>query len=89
VITLPGKSRRKKPESLEQKLKAIIIRIPITSETIAAALYLIAQIVQLATVVKIPLQVEKVATLEPVIVTPAQIESAAAEIKIPTAEELK
>jgi hypothetical protein len=84
-----GKPRRKKPESLEQKLKAIIIRIPITAETVTAALLLIQQVIELARVVKIPLQVEKVASvnLEPVGL--GQIETVTAEIKVPTVEEQK
>jgi len=83
-------TRRKKVQSLEQKLKAIIVRIPITTDSITAALFLIGQIIELANVVKIPLEVEKVATLETVTVTPpAPIGPVAAETKAPMVEEQK
>jgi hypothetical protein len=65
-----GKARRKRTESLRQKLEAIVIRIPITPTTVTAALLLIQQIIELAHVVKVPLQVEKVAPLEVVMVAP-------------------
>jgi hypothetical protein len=58
---LPKKSRH---ESLKQKLEAIVVRIPITPTTVTAALLLVQQVIELARVVKVPLQVEKVATLE-------------------------
>lgn len=55
---------RKGHESLEQKLKAIIIRIPINTQTVTAALLLVEQVIALAQVVKVPLEVEKVAPME-------------------------
>jgi hypothetical protein len=75
--------RRKRTETLKQRLEAIVVRIPITPTTVTAALLLIQQIIELARVVKIPLQVEKVAPLEVVTVTPAQIETVPTEMKIP------
>ncbi|MGA2971887.1 MAG: hypothetical protein ABSE39_04585 [Candidatus Bathyarchaeia archaeon] len=62
--------KRKRRESLKQRLEAIIIRVPITPTTVTAALLLIQQVIELARVVKVPLQVEKVATLEVVKVAP-------------------
>ena len=62
---------RKRRESLKQKLEAVIIRIPITPQTVTAALLLIQQIIELARVVKVPLQVEKVAPVEIASVAPA------------------
>lgn len=62
--------RRKRGESLEQKLKAIIVRIPINTTTATAALLLVTQVIALAQVLKVPLEVEKVAPLEAENVTP-------------------
>lgn len=75
---------RKRRESLTQKLHAVIIRIPITPTTVTAALLLVQQIIELARVVKVSLQIEKVAPLEVVTVTPSQAGNVTAEIKIPT-----
>ena len=61
-----SEKRRKRRESLEQKLKAIIVRIPINTTTVTAALLLVTQVIALAQVLKVPLEVEKVASLEPV-----------------------
>ena len=61
--------RRKRRESLEQKLKAIIVRIPINTTTATAALLPVTQVIALAQVLKVPLEVEKVAPLEHVTVT--------------------
>jgi hypothetical protein len=79
---LPGKAR-KKAESLKQKLDAIVLRIPINVESVTAALLLTQQIIELARVVKLPLQVEKVATLDLEPVAAAHVE-VASEIKVPT-----
>ncbi len=79
------KARRKRTESLTQKLEAIIVRIPITTNTLTAALLLIQQLIELARVVKVPLQIEKVAPMEIQKPTPpSQIEQVTAETKIPT-----
>jgi hypothetical protein len=85
---LPGKVRRK-AESLKHKLEAIILRIPITPTTVTAALLLTQQIIELARVCKVPLQVEKVATLDIAPVAPAHVEAVTAEIKVPMVEEQK
>jgi hypothetical protein len=58
------------PESLKQKLRALIVRIPVTEETLTAAMLLTQQIIALAIVLKVPLQVEKV--------VPVKIEASAA-----------
>jgi hypothetical protein len=73
---LAKKPRQKRPGSLVHRLEAILVRIPITTETLTTALVFTQTIIALAAVVKIPLQVEKVATLETELVptvTPALI----------------
>ena len=72
---MPRRKRRKDPVTLTQKLEAILVRIPINIETLTAALLLTQQIIELARIVKVPLQVEKVATMETFeTATPSQIE---------------
>jgi hypothetical protein len=73
--------RRRKTPTLKQQLDAIVIKIPIDLQTITAALLLTQQIIELARVVKIPLKVEKTATVEIPTLTPAVVEQAAAEIQ--------
>ncbi len=73
---MPQRKARKRTKSLTQKLEAIVVRIPITQETLTAALLLIQQLIELARVVKVPLQIEKVA--------PMKIQAAPAEMIIPT-----
>lgn len=80
---------RKKAESFKHKLEAVVLRIPITPTTVTAVLLLIQQIIELARVCKVPLQVEKVATLELAPVAPAQVAAVTAEIKVPMVEEQK
>lgn len=73
---MPLPKQRKRHESLAHRLEAILVRIPITTETLTAALVLTQSIIALAAVVKIPLQVEKVASLETEVlptVTPATV----------------
>jgi hypothetical protein len=81
---LRGIRTRKKTESLAQKLHSIIIRIPINPTTLTAVLLLTQQVIELARVCKVPLQVEKVATTELPTVTPAQIEQVTADVQTPT-----
>ena len=73
----------------KQGPRTITIKIPITAETLTAVMLLIQQIIELARVVKVPLQVEKVATLDLAPVAPAHIEVVTAEIKVPMVEEQK
>ena len=61
---MPLPKHRKKHESLGHRLEAVIIRIPVTSETLAAVATLTTTIIALAQVVKLPLEVEKVVPLE-------------------------
>jgi hypothetical protein len=58
------KHTRKSIRSLRHKFEAVFIRIPITPTTVTAALLLIQQVVELARVLKVPLQVQKVAPLD-------------------------
>ena len=61
---MPTEKVSRKKESFEQKLKAMVIRIPINTTTVTAALLLVTQVIALAQVLKVPLEVEKVAPLE-------------------------
>lgn len=82
------RSTRKRTETLAQQLEAILVRIPVNMETLTAALLLTQQIIELARVVKVPLQVEKVATMETFeTVAPSPIEQVAPETKSTTQTE--
>lgn len=80
-----AKVRKKRVESLSQQLHAIIIRIPINAATVTTALLFTQQVIELARVIKIPLQVENTAPMEPVTLPPpAPIEPAPTEVTTPT-----
>ncbi len=66
-MIMPQKAPRKRRESFKwklRKLEAVFIRIPINPTTVTAALLLIQQVIELARVLKVPLQVQKVAPLD-------------------------
>lgn len=60
---MPKKMRRRHQAGPHRpKLGTLVIKIPITIDTLTAAMLLVQELVQLARVVKLPMQTEKVAT---------------------------
>ena len=56
---MPNKPRPKRTKPHKPKLGTLVIKIPVTVDTLTAAMLLLQQLVALARIVKLPMQTEK------------------------------
>ncbi len=55
--------KRKRAKPRKRKLGTIVIKIPVTVDTLTAAMLLVQELLKLARIVKLPMQTEKVGTV--------------------------